>query len=250
MSKENFEAKKAVLEAIPEIEIKSPHKAVDIILQDAEDVYEWNLYDKEEFIKVGYDWSLTEDLPARIGACRYAESRWLEESKTEEAAKVAWKEKYPVAKALRDKLLRDFRFAYHNNPELMARVSKISEGDSQADMIQDLSDLSVVGKANPEPLTKAGMDLSLLDKAAILAEESARLLAKSHSVGLGRNKHCVMRDKAYTHMKEALNEIRRVGQYVFWDNEKRRQGYLAKNDKKRRKNNSTDKDNSLETSED
>ncbi len=249
MSKENFEAKKVVLEAIPESEIKSPRKKIEEILQEDQDLYHWSLNDEEALVKVGLDWKLVTDLPVRIGTLRYAESIWLDESKTKEEAKVAWDEKRPEAKALRDTLLRYFRFAYHKDPELLVKVKKISEGSSQADMIQDLSDLSVLGKAHPEPLTKAGMDLGLLDKAAVLAEESAKLLGISHSVVSGRNEHCITRDRAFTHLKEAVDEIRRVGQFVFWDNEKRREGYLRKSDKKRKRNNSNDEDNSLKTSE-
>lgn len=48
---------------------------------------------------------------------------------------------------------------------------------TNADMIQDLSDLAALGKANTEPLIKIGMDLTLLDKAEKLSGEMAKLLA-------------------------------------------------------------------------
>ena len=37
-----------------------------------------------------------------------------------------------------------------------------------------------------------------------------------------------MRDKAYTHLKQAVDEVRECGQYVFWRNEARLKGYSSR----------------------
>lgn len=42
----------------------------------------------------------------------------------------------------------------------------------------------------------------------------------------------ITRDKAYTFMKMAVDEIRRHGQYVFWKNAQRHKGYISKYHKK------------------
>jgi hypothetical protein len=36
-----------------------------------------------------------------------------------------------------------------------------------------------------------------------------------------------MRDKAYTYMKQAIDEIRSTGQYVFWRDADRKKGYAS-----------------------
>jgi hypothetical protein len=36
-----------------------------------------------------------------------------------------------------------------------------------------------------------------------------------------------MRDKSYTHMKQAMDEVRTTGQYVFWRDEDRKKGYVS-----------------------
>jgi len=38
----------------------------------------------------------------------------------------------------------------------------------------------------------------------------------------------VTRDKAYTYLKQAMDEIRRVGQYIFWRNDELQRGYTSK----------------------
>ena len=70
-------------------------------------------------------------------------------------------------------------------------------------MIQDLSDLSVLGKAN-QPLL-----------AAMNGERAENNSAKT------------IRDKAYTLLKKAVDEIREAGKYVFWKNPDRLKGYYS-----------------------
>ena len=82
--------------------------------------------------------------------------------------------------ALRDELVHHFLHGYHDYADLLNKTQKISEGAGHADMIQDLSDLAVLGKANSEPLKKINIDLTLLDKAAALSEDMAGLLAKAN----------------------------------------------------------------------
>lgn len=95
-------------------------------------------------------------------------------------------------------------------------------------MIQDLSDISALGKANPEPLQLISLDLGQLDTAATMAEDMAALLAKANGMRMSDNMLKVQRDKAYTYMKGAVDEIRRQGQYAFWRNNERKKGYVSK----------------------
>ncbi len=228
MSKEHFDLKKAIIEAIPENLVNYPGIPVEVALQEAEDLYVWCQQDKDLLVKAGLDWKLAEDLLARTGACRYVQSQWQKEYRSLEQAQKDWAEKSPAAYDLRDELNHHFFFAYAKIPDLYARVQKIAEGSTHADMIQDLSDLAALGKANPEPLKAINIDLSLLDKAETTAPEMAQLLANANGKKMEDNKMRLLRDKAFYYMKEAMDEIRRVGQYVFWKDEQRRKGYVSK----------------------
>lgn len=228
MSQEQFNAKKAAIEAINEKQIVYPAIPVDTALQEAEDLNVWCLPDKDKLIKVGLQWELVTDLPARAGALRYTQSQWQKEFRSLEEAQKEWAQKSPEAYQLRDELVHHFYFAFYKFPDLYARTQRIDEGDSHADMIQDLSDLAALGKANTEPLKAISLDLTLLDKAEAMSSQMAKLLASANGKKLEDNKLRLLRDKAYTHMKEAVDEIRRCGQYVFSADQQRYKGYTSR----------------------
>lgn len=228
MSKEQFEQKQVTLDAIPEKMVAYPNIPVDIALQESEDLFVWCQADKDLLVKAGLDWKLVEDLPVRAGALRYIQSQWQKEYRSLEDAQKEWALKSPAAYELHDELIHHFFHAYYKLPDLYARTQKIAEGSGHADMIQDLSDLSALGKANTEPLIAINLDLSLLDKSETMAEQMAILLANSNGKKMEDNKMKLLRDKAFTHMKEAVDEIRRCGQYIFWKDEQRRKGYVSK----------------------
>jgi hypothetical protein len=57
-------------------------------------------------------------------------------------------------------------WAARKDAELTRKVRAIAAGSSHADMIQDLNDLSVLGKGYPAPLAAISFDMALLDQAA------------------------------------------------------------------------------------
>ncbi len=124
--------------------------------------------------------------------------------------------------------MADLRFAYRKRSDLIAHVRAIADGEGNSDMIQDLSEISALGKANPEQLTKANFDLTQLDLAEQRSNELADLLAKANGSRLDNSKAKDMRDRAYTQLKVAMNEIRDTGKYAFRKNPERFKGYISK----------------------
>lgn len=227
MSKANFDEKLPEITAIPTEDVKQPNMPIGEAVQEAENLSAWAEEDKAALTKAGLDWALVEDLPIRAGACRYAQSIWARESQSREEAQQEWKEKSPEAFALRDELLHHFTFAFRKRPDLITRVQAIREGGSSADMLQDLSDLNVLGQENKDLLKAIGLDLKLLNTAAQTADELSALLAKANGEVSEDDDAKELRDRAYTYMKLAVDEIRNTGQYVFWRDEDRKKGYVS-----------------------
>jgi predicted PolB exonuclease-like 3'-5' exonuclease len=96
-------------------------------------------------------------------------------------------------------------------------------------MMKDLNDLSLLGKDNTRLLEAINFDLSLLDKAAQTSGEMAVLLDEMNR-NTERYEHSEakkIRDQAYTHLKEAVDEILEAGKYVFRQDKKRSRKYAS-----------------------
>lgn len=224
----DLQEKRAAIEAVPADDVKTPNMPVDAYLQEAEDLYHWAGDDKDALSGAGLATSLLHDLPKRAGACREAQSLWNKEYNSSTEAAKEWKEKGGEAFTFRDDLLADFRYAYRNNDDLLERVAAIAEGNDNADMVQDLNDLADLGRDNTAPLKKIHFDLAKLDLAAKTSDDMATLLARANGDSLKFNEAKMLRDKAFTYLKEAVDEIRDCGKYVFRKKPEKLKGYISR----------------------
>ena len=241
--RKDYQEKQDVIKAIENDQIKTPHHIpVAVYIQEADLLYHWCQADKEALTNVGLSWELVQDLPVRIGALVEAEAQWHVERNTTKEAEKKWTSQSPIAYGLRNRLLKDFRFAFRMRDDLLAAVRHIAKGHTHADMIQDLNDLSVLGKANRELLAAIRFDMSLLDEAAQTAAELASLLAETNSCKLEYDKAKKIRDQAYTHLKEAVDEICVHGKYVFRNNKERYIGYRSHYIRQKRSNRASKSD--------
>jgi hypothetical protein len=62
----NSDSLKSVLPGVP----------VAIVLQEALNLYDWCMHDREIIIRTGFDWKLAEDIPVRAGALSRLETVW------------------------------------------------------------------------------------------------------------------------------------------------------------------------------
>ena len=216
-----------ILVAMSPADILSPNIPIDVFVQEAENLYHWCPDDKDALIRVGLDWNLVISLPIRAGACREAQSLWTKERNTRQDAEEAWKKEAPAAFDLRDQLVHDFRFAFRKSDGLLSRVEEIAQGDTNSDMVQDLNDLATLGRANGDLLGKVGFDFSLIDKAASLSDRMGDLLGATNGERKEVSETMQIRDKAYTYLKQAVDEIRECGKFAFWRNPDRLKGYFS-----------------------
>jgi len=221
-----YDEKLTEISSISDEQVKIPSSIpVDNYVQEADTLFVWCQNDQEALTGRGLDWTLVEDMPARVGALARAQSLWIGERNTREEAERLWRERSPIAYKLRNDLLRDFRFAYRKDEDLVKKVRSIAEGSSHASMIQDLNDLVALGEKYPNQLTAINFDMTLLDQADQMADEMSTLYAGAIAERAEYSEAKKMRDKAYTYLKEAVDEIYAFGRYVFNENEERLFGY-------------------------
>ncbi|WP_096084686.1 hypothetical protein [Agaribacterium haliotis] len=158
--------------------------------------------DQETLNQHGLNKNYLQQLSERVGALREAEAQWAEQQQN--------------AYDMRDNLLRNFRYAFRKHQDLLGRVSHIADGNSHADMIQDLSTLAALGRQHSEALQAINFDLARLDQAATTADKIATLLAKANGDKLGGSSGRELHDKAYTYLKEIVDEVRACGKYALY----------------------------------
>lgn len=174
-------------------------------------------------------------------AASEAQSEWHNVRFGREEAQKQWALLSPAGYALRDELLHYMRYAYRALPELQTRVSVVAEGSSDSDMIQDLNDLAVIGRENLPPLLAVGFVAAKLDEAASKSRELSELRADASVDKRVDRERKLLRDRAYTHLKQAVDEVRRCGQFVFWKDEERLQGYASEYNRTKNARQKTDK---------
>ena len=227
MSKQHYDQLLPVLSAIPGEEIMIPNIPVDVYLQEAYDLEAWIQGDHKILQKAGLEPAFIAELPLRAGALRHAQSIWMKEQYSQEEAEREWNEKSPDIYDLKNSLEASFRFAFRRRADLLSKVQLIEEGYGHADMVQDLSDLAVLGKANANLLQAIGMNMKELDLAESQSSEMATLLGRVNGDKFDDSEAKVMRDRAYIHLKRLMDEIRVTGKYVFRKDKEKLRGFVS-----------------------
>lgn len=223
-TKTDYETKIEVITAITVDQIKTPAGIpVEVYIQEAEDLFKGCLNDEAELVGKGVPWDFVLDLPIRSGALREAETDWGTARRTKEEAEKQWEEKAPTAYTFRNELQGDLRFAFRKDTGLTSRMKDISSGSGYPDMIQDLNDLQKLGRQNPGLLEPIGFDMTKLDRAQAMVDELSELYADVKQERVKAKAAKKIRDQAYTHLKEAVDEIRDYGRYAFrWDDDRKK----------------------------
>ena len=235
VNNENYLAKLDVINAIPAEAIVVPSLPVGAYLQECENLYQWALVDLAKFTAIGITKAMLDDLPVRAGACREAQSIWMKDFRSQQAAQLQWSEQSPVAYALRNELIHAMRYGFRNESALLGRVSAIAEGTGDPDMIQDLNDLHVLGNENAALLLAVGITAEKLAQAATLSDEMAELLALANGNKAEQSQTKTIRDKAYTHLKQLTDEVYAAGKFLFWKDSERIKGYTSSYWRKKKK---------------
>lgn len=231
MSAEELANRREDLLAIRNEDVMLPKYPIDIFIQETENTGTWAIDDQEALVNAGLPENYVEELKIRAGVLREAESIWFKQRYTLEDAERIWKAERDDAYELHSQLLHHLHFAFRNDEDLDKRVSEIGHGHGNPDMIQGLNDMSVLGKEYQDHLTAINFDLTLLDKAAETADRLGEILSVAVK-DQNNNNAKDMRDRAYTYLKEVIDEVRAVGQYVFWRNKERLQGYTSSYNKR------------------
>ncbi len=223
---DDFNAIKDLITAVKKV--KRPSIPMSSYIQEAYNLYGWCKADKAILMKeAGLDPLFIDELPVRAGASNHTQLLWTKQRKTKSPAEKKWDIQSLAAYKLKDKLLSDFRYAFRDNARLLKGVRAMAKSRGYAGMVQALNDLSVFGKANTLELEKIKFDMTDLDLAATISSNIGRLRPASRGKNRPGGKAKLLRDQAYTYLKQAVDEVRACGKYTFEKDKARLIGYRS-----------------------
>lgn len=231
MSIEDLNRSKDMLLAINPKQVIKPRQPVDGFIKEVHKLYYWSKDDKTKLINIGITEEDLDSLLPLSRSLKAAESLWNVKRSDLEDTRKQWLIESEEAKELRSIILHSFHYAYRDNVVVAPKLKYIGTGNSNADLIQDLSDLPEIGRKYPEELETINFDMSLLDKASVTSDRIGDLLGQSEANDI-YHEALDLRNRAYTKLFEVVKKVRAAGQYVFWRDNNRFDGYVSEYQRK------------------
>jgi glutamyl/glutaminyl-tRNA synthetase len=196
-------------------------------LQEAEDLYYWAQADRATLRATGLDWDLVEQLPQRIAATRYAQSLWNASRFNRTDSLKQYILLLPEAYNQRSELERHMRFAFQNEPKILESMPWTTEDLVDTQLIDNLRALCAYANEHRKLLTRIGVNPETIHKTEHLTERLEGLLENANKQSPEALTAKAMRDAAYSYLRLAVEEIRRHGQYAFYGDQERAEGYTS-----------------------
>jgi hypothetical protein len=171
--------------------------------------------DRAKLERSGIDFKFLDSFEARAGALAWSAAQVTTYVDMESTAKKEWDAIKPGANIVRKKFLKDLKRACRNNPELAVAVKRIQEGQGNLDWVLDFLSMHKLGKEVKKLLEQVFADLSLIDRSAELHTLLQDILSRMTIDPKKLNDAKTIFYKAWTHLKEAIDEVYEAGQYVF-----------------------------------
>ena len=218
---------------IPEDKIVLPTIPAAICIGEAGKLHQYAMEDKEELLAKGLSEDLINDLTPRAKFLQDKQSEWTAVYQKALTNTKEWSVKINEASQLQRELKHDFQFAFRNHPEILKTLKNILGGNGNMDLIQDMSDYPAFAKQHPDPLKAINFNTAKIDRASQLSQELLDLLNKVDGVKNSKNRpEKQLRDRAYTYLKQLVDEIRTYGKYTYWNNEEKLKRYSSEYQRK------------------
>ena len=216
-----------VLEILEE-NVVTPTVPVKIIIGEAGKLHRYITEDKEALMAKGLTQQQMDDLNPRAMYLQDKQSDWTAVFESALTNTKEWEEKVKEASLLQRELKHDFQFAFRNHPEALQKLKIITDGNGNIDLMQDMSDYPKLARQYPELLTPINFDNTKLNRADQLSHELYDLWQKVDGVKNSKNRpEKILRDRAYTYLKQLMDEIRAYGKYAFWNDEEKQRRYAS-----------------------
>ncbi|MCY1635454.1 hypothetical protein [Marinifilum sp. D737] len=216
------------IKAVSEENIKYCDIPYWIFIEEVELLYSRAKHDLPMLQAFHFDAAKLDRMLSLTGAMRTAQNNWESKQTLKQVAIENWRKEAPIMYELHDELLDFMDFAFRNCEDLLIHLSIIKQGDSKANIIEDMASLSVLGKDNLEMLKAVNFEVEKLDVAAEIAHRMRALVGEINGKMCYVDEIKLTRDRCYTLLREVVDEVQDFGKFVFRKNQGKRQGYISK----------------------
>ena len=212
------------LAAIPMEKLRRPAMPMSRYLQEADNLYVWTKEDRQHLVAAGLSELLFEHLLERTELCRELQTQWnvsrLEETEAEQQFKAQLQQGFDLHRLA----VKSFRYAFRHHPDLLKTLRRLNRQTPYSAFYQSLNNIAVLGESQLDLLRQVGFQEETLLQIRELADELPGLYAEIRG---GTNELKVLRDRAYIHLKQVVDEVCSCGKYVFRKQLDRRYGYIS-----------------------
>ena len=173
--------------------------------------------DRVQLLAKGVDQEYIDTFGARAGALIYSIAAIDAIINNAEGAKEQWGKKKPIAIKVRELLIVGLAWALRNDKDAIKSLERIKTGQGNKDLVGDLLALNILGSQFPELLKNHGVSLELLEQAKVLNTELNQILAHCKVDPDVYSEQVNICNRAWTHIKEALDDIYQAGKFAFMD---------------------------------
>lgn len=213
--KENFEAIREKLEALPEKSVIHPTIPVEVLTDEGIDLHFTAKNDAEKLAVAGITEAIINELMTAAHGLRYLESIWIHEYKILTEGQKLWKDLRNEALELRAETLHFCRFVFRNDEMKMKVIQEIAKGRRNADLIQDLSDLTHFCELNKEALLAVNFSEEKMARIKYLLAACSEYMGIAHEDTNLKSPSMLIRNRAFTYLKQLIDEVRVAGKFVF-----------------------------------
>jgi hypothetical protein len=202
------------LKAIAARDVRYPDMPVEQAVKEAKIMATAAAEDAQTLTGVGLDAAKIPELDAAVNALSFAQAKLTTAMGELKDASLQWVDEEPKAYELRADILAAASYGLRAVPDAMRAVKRIRLGTGNPDMLQDLLELSELGKKYQKNLQAINFDVTLLDVAAQKASSLRNLYAKAFieksTVGAKD-----LRDRAFTYMRGIMGVVLDAAEYAF-----------------------------------
>ncbi len=216
-SLDDFNESKEEIDSVKEDQIISINMPFKHYLQEVQVIIRRLIKEKKVLETGGMDFTKVERADKLTGACRELYSLMYMVTIGQSEFRTNLEEADELIYDLKEAML----FAFKDHPELLLKLSNILDGNSYADMFQDLNDFATLGRNNKELLNAIGYDMANVERAAELSKKLSDLYAQVTIDRSSPPDMTITRNKAFTLLKKAIDNLNSQARYILRANKEK-----------------------------